>query len=537
MSGKTSQRQWMPWRVRTLLAVILALGLLIPMVSAYAQDENTAVTDNDKLCVKGSVINFDETPLGDDFVWTITYGLKGGAETFEVRTDEDGKFELPAEGGPANLLAETWTFSLEPTQNGPWESITATQFDVPLRFGSDKCVEIRWKLVRYVPVVVTKIDDQHNLLNDWVIRAEPARGNWFASPVEEVTGDTEKSFPQGEATFYLTEGTWNFKEHAPAGVHYTPIIPTNGQQSLVVEWVDANEDNQPDIQYLRFKNRVVVNGCIDVYKFDVPVREGEAAAPLPGWKMTVKRANGTVVATGFTDAAGKVTFSNLPFGPYTVVEELRNGWAPANATSQTVDLKQSDTCEEVRFTNEQDFGYSFVGRKIDDNGKVGLPDWKITIKALDKGGALPTNGEDDPDLDDVKFVLTDGLGNYRFDFATNDYRVPGARYQICEEQKAGWLPHTSLCYNVRLPNKPGSPVKVWDFINQQVGHHESVVYGPAQGGSSGSCRYTVTVQPGDSLYGIGASYGVSASAMLAANPWVYSRPHYYVFVGDSVCVP
>ena len=119
MSGKTSQRQWMPWRVRTLLAVILALGLLIPMVSAYAQDENTAVTDNDKLCVKGSVINFDETPLGDDFVWTITYGLKGGAETFEVRTDEDGKFELPAEGGPANLLAETWTFSLEPTQNGP----------------------------------------------------------------------------------------------------------------------------------------------------------------------------------------------------------------------------------------------------------------------------------------------------------------------------------------------------------------------------------------------------------------------------------
>jgi LysM repeat protein len=45
------------------------------------------------------------------------------------------------------------------------------------------------------------------------------------------------------------------------------------------------------------------------------------------------------------------------------------------------------------------------------------------------------------------------------------------------------------------------------------------------------------VQPGDSLYGIGAAYGVSASAMLAANPWVYNRPHYYVYPGDTVCVP
>ncbi len=525
MSGKTSQRQWMPWRVRTLLAVILALGLLIPVVSAYAQDENTAVTANDKICVEGSVINFNEVLLSD-YTWTITYGPAGGTETATVTTDEYGKFELE-EG----LSVGDWTFSLDPTPNGPWEGITPLSFNVPLKYGHDKCAQVRWKLVRRVPVIVTKIDDQHNLLNDWIMRAEPARGNWFASPQELTTGE----IVTGTATFYLTEGQWNFKEHAPAGVHYTPIIPTNGQQSLLVEWVDENPaDGQPDPQYLRFKNRVVVNGCIDVYKSDV---FEETSTPLPGWKMTIKRANGTGVATGFTDAAGKVTFSNLPFGPYTVVEEHRNGWAPSSPTGFTVDVTTDDPCARVDFFNEQDFGFSFVGRKIDDNGHVGLPDWKITIKALDKGGALPINGEDDPDLDDVKFVLTDGLGNYRFDFATNDYRVPGARYQICEEQKAGWLPHTSLCYNVRLPSKPGSPVKVWDFINQQVGHHESVVYGPHQGGSTGSCRYTVTVQPGDSLYGIGASYGVSASAMLAANPWVYSRPHYYVYVGDSVCVP
>jgi hypothetical protein len=521
MSGKTSQRQWMPWRVRTLLAVILALGLLIPVVSAYAQDENTAVTPNDKICVEGSVINFNEVLLSD-YTWTITYGPAGGTETATVTTDENGKFKI--EDG---LSVGDWTFSMDPTENGPWEGITALSFNVPLKYGHNHCAQIRWKLVRRVPVVVTKIDDQHNPLEGWIIRAEPAQGNWFASPIEQTTDAS------GATTFYLTEGQWNFKEYPPAGVSYTPIVPTNGQQSLTVKW-EADANGQPIPQTLRFKNRVVVNGCIDVYKFDVPVLEGEAATPLPGWKMTVKRANGTVVATGYTDAAGKVTFSNLPFGPYTVVEEQRNGWAPAYPTGFTAEVTQAAPCVEVNFINEQDFGYSFVGRKIDDNGHVGLPNWKITIKPLDTGGALPTNGTVE---NGTAYVLTDGLGNYRFDFATNDYRVPGASYQICEEQKAGWLPHTSLCYNVRLPSKPGSPVKVWDFINQQVGHHESVVYGPAQGGSSGSCRYTVTVQPGDSLYGIGAAYGVSASAMLAANPWVYSRPHYYVYPGDSVCVP
>jgi len=64
-----------------------------------------------------------------------------------------------------------------------------------------------------------------------------------------------------------------------------------------------------------------------------------------------------------------------------------------------------------------------------------------------------------------------------------------------------------------------------------------VIYGRPSSGGSGSCARSVTVQPGDSLYGIGAYYGVSASAMLAANPWVYSRPHYYVYPGDTVCVP
>lgn len=534
MTGNTSRRQRMPWRVRTLLALILTLGMLIPVVSAYAQEEPTPVPV-DKICVEGSVINFNEAPLGDPYTWTITYGPTGGTETAEVQTDVNGKFKL--EGEP--LSVGVWTFSIDelpnPSTDGPWEGITSLTFDVPLKYGSTSCVQIRWKMVRYVPVIVTKIDDQHNLLNDWVIRAEPARGNWFASPQEVKTGSSANP---GEAVFRLTEGAWNFKERAPSGVSYTPILPSSGQQSLQVKWQGVDGQGNPIPQTLRFKNRVTEHGCIDVYKFDVPVREGEDSAPLPGWKMTVKRTNGTVVATGYTDGAGKVTFSNLPFGPYEVYEELRSGWAPASPTGFTVSVTAAEPCAEAVFVNEQDFGYSFVGRKIDDNGHIGLPGWAITIKPLSKGGALPISGSGVFTVDvanNFAYATTDGLGNYRFDFATNDYRVPGAGYKICEIMKSGWLPHTSTCYNVYLPKKPGSPVKVWDFVNQQVGHTETKRYGSSSGGSG--CRYTVTVQPGDSLYGIGAYYGVSASAMLAANPWVYNRPHYYVYPGDTVCVP
>ncbi|MCS6828057.1 MAG: SpaA isopeptide-forming pilin-related protein [Caldilinea sp.] len=520
MTDILSRRQWTARRVRTLAAVILALGLLIPGGSAFAQEKAEPL---DRICVEGSVINFDETPLGAPYTWTITYGPAGTTDTYIVTTDADGQFSLPDAEGPM-LEPGVWTFSLNPT--GPWEGLTPLTFDVPLGYGGKECVQIRWKLVRYVPVIVTKIDEQHNPLNGWVIRAEPARGNRFASPQEVTTGSGVNR--DGEAVFRLTEGQWIFTERAPGGVVYTPIMPAGGQQTLNVVW-QTDEQGAPEPLFLRFKNRVTEYGCIEVSKFDL---FEETSTPLPGWKITLKRANGSVAATGYTDAAGKVTFNNLPFGPYTVHEEIRNGWTPVSPTSFSVTVDVAGECIPVKFFNKQDFGFSFIGRKLDANGHVGLAGWKITITPLDAGGAMPTNGTPEGS---GAYVLTDGLGNYRFDFPTNDYRVPGARYRICEELKVGWLPHGPTCYNVRLPHQPGSPVMVKDFVNQQVGHTESKRWSSSPGGSG--CRYTVTVRPGESLYGIGAAYGASPSAMLAANPWVRNRPHYYLYPGDTVCVP
>jgi hypothetical protein len=136
--------------------------------------------------------------------------------------------------------------------------------------------------------------------------------------------------------------------------------------------------------------------------------------------------------------------------------------------------------------------------------------------------------------------MTDGTGKYRFDFPDKDYRMSGAAYKVCEEQRDGWLPHTATCQTVYLPYKPAACVKAWNFVNQQVGHSESVIYGKHDKHDDydhGKCGNVHEVHSGESLYGIGNAYGASASAMMAANPWVYNRPNYYVYPGDRVCVP
>ncbi len=320
-----------------------------------------------------------------------------------------------------------------------------------------------------------------------------------------------------------------------------PVVPLSGKQEVFVDAED--EDAEPII--LRFKNRILTQGCITVTKTDiVPVgAPAPGAVGLPGWKMTVKRLNGTIAASGMTDANGEVTFKNLPYGPYIVVEEDRIGWESAGATQKEVVLTPPApgadvACEEVAFENIQSPpGFCIEGYKIDANGHVGIPNWTIKVTPVTKGAYPNPDIDLDENGDAIKLeLLTDGTGKYSYRFPDDDYRVPGAVYKVCEEDRDGWLPHTATCRTVYLPHKPGACVRVPDFVNQQVGHSESVIYGPHKGGS-GSCSTTHTVVAGESLFGIGNYYGVSGSAMLAANPWVNNRHNRYVFPGDSVCIP
>jgi hypothetical protein len=567
MSGhKSSERQWVSGRVRALLAILLALGMLIPIsISAYAGDDGTSdtVTPKDKVCVTGSVITWDEYPLYNPYpemdeedrpqnYWEIAYYPVGdpGSASF-TRTNDDTDFDTDAEKAtfkvdPGDLTVGVWTFEIKLVNE--WVGVTQTKFDVPIDFGETACQQIRFKLKRPVPVTVYKIDEYHNPLEDWEMKASPHSENWFAIP---VTGTTNI---QGSTVLTMTDGMWNFTEKSPKDTIYHPIMPASGDQELLVSWADwaYNGDPKPEnyipleqreVIQIRFKNYISEYGCIEAYKYDVPPEESGVLGSfgLPEWGITLKKANGTVIATKYTDATGKVKFENLAYGPYTVVEARQNGWAPATSTSYEVEVIQSekDSCQQVRFYNKQDWPYCITGRKVDTNGLVGIPGWKITIKPLDTGGAEPIKDEITwfDDDNSKSYTFTDGLGEYRFNFPKDDYRVPGGKYQICEEEKDGWLPHTALCQTVYVPTHPGACAKAWDFENQQVGHWETVIYGrPAEPTNDGSCTY-VTAQPGDSLCGIGAAYGVSCGAMFSANTWIYSRPNHYLYSGDQVCVP
>ena len=108
MSGVTSsKRQWASLRVRALAATLLALAMLIPMIGvAMAQEPAPAAQwppygGANQLCIKGSVIDFDETllPFSDKYTaddpilaWQITatpIDPAGGA-ALTTTTDDEG---------------------------------------------------------------------------------------------------------------------------------------------------------------------------------------------------------------------------------------------------------------------------------------------------------------------------------------------------------------------------------------------------------------------------------------------------------------
>lgn len=508
--------------LRLAFALALALALLLTAVPTFAQDNGgTVPTPNvGERCVDGLVIDWEEMPIEEGWFVEATPIVDGTPDTTQTVTanpseedDEEGMFFFD----DLSEQWDTWQFTINYDGFvGTWEPVTPDSIVVTFSEDLDDCVRIRFKLREIVVVTVWKIDENHNPLDDWTIYADPGKGNHFAVSQDAVTG--EGAWETGTVTFTLTPGLWVFTEAAPDDTKYYPIVPLDGRQELYIERAaDRDEGAAPYV--IRFKNQIKEKGCIEVFKYD------DTGFPLVDWEISVVRANGSEAAYGYTDAMGTIKFEHLPFGPYTVKEETRVGWENTNATSWDVVLTPNDTaCARVEFVNRQaPPSFCIEGRKIDANGGYGIADWEISAEPLDKGGI---------EVDDV---LTDGLGVYRFDFGANDYRLPGARYKVCEEDVDGWLPHTATCYTVQLPKHPGACVKVRDFVNQQVGHTESGR--PNYGHSySGSCSY-YTAQKGDGLYAIGARHGVSASKMLAANPWIASRSNHYLYVGDKVCIP
>lgn len=494
-----------------LLALLLLLAMLLTMGVAGAATNEDAATPIDVFCVTGSVIDHAEQASAD---WTITAVMYDSAtglldpatavdvDTINVDDSDDGPLGSFKFDG---LMVGKWNFSIG-TRVG-WSPVTPASFDVSLPYGRRDCATIRFKMRQDVTVKVLKIDTNHTPLADYTIKATPGAGNFFASPVEITTGD------DGMAVFTLTPGLWEFTEIAPAGSQVSPVAPATGAQSLDVV--------APGPYSIRFKNRVYGGqGCIEVYKRDVPpAGSNQEPTGLPGWHVDVLRSDGSTAASGVTNALGSIVFNDLPFGPYTVREVIPTSeWEAASAAIYSVTVNSED-CITVEFSNRQvEPAFCIVGRKVDTNGLVGLPGWEITATPTASTGYKPGA------------TTTDGLGYFRIDFPTNDYRIPDAEYNVCETAVDGWLAHTDTCQKVRLPSSPGACVNTsFDFENQQVGHAES----QGSGAVPPTCDYTV--KAGDQLYKIGRDHNRTPAQMLAANPSI--RHPNWIRPGQKICIP
>ncbi len=538
-----SKQGLMNGKLQLVLVLALALVMMVPALTADAASSATASGD---FCVDGLVIDWEEEVIEEGwFVTALPVGVAGDPLVAypSEEDDEEGQFEFEDEDfrdADGNLIAEDWEFTIVFTEAytdsegnavapliGDWEGVTPTTLTVPFEYGADKCVRIRFKLREIVSVLAIKMDSNHKLLEDWNIIASPGPKNYFA---EEYEGETDAN---GEVVFELTPGHWIFTEEAPddADYKFSPVIPVTGKMELNIESAEDQDEDQVDDLYsyvVRFKNELI-NGCIEVTKFDdasaITETEGFFTEdfPLAGWEISVLRKDGSEAAFGYTDASGSVKFEYLPYGPYTVVEETRPGWEAVSPNAMDVTVSDN-TCQEVDFTNVQaGTGFCIEGKKLDANGKYGLAEWEIKADPTSKGGYEPDN------------VFTDGLGNFKFEFPADDYRIPGSSYKVCEDDDVdGWLPHTSTCFTVTLPKHPGACVQVPDFVNQQVGHTESGKEAASHGWSSGGsmsmgggmamggmdmqCSKYHKAQKGEGLYEIGAMYMVPANAMLMANP-------------------
>jgi hypothetical protein len=548
MYPNTAKRQL--WVLPTIAVALVLVASAIFGFSSAAMAQQPA----GDYCVEGIVIDWEEQPLGNIEVTLETppSNLFPGGEVVTDISDnsKDDKGEFKFES-PDDFAGAPGLYTASVTLPGPdWEGVTATSFSFRIDAGQDGCVKIRFKLRQIVPVTVYKIDADHTPLVNWTIDAIPGGGNLFAEPKSE---DTDIN---GAAVFTLTPGVWVFTERQPAPEDkgdrpdpYRPVVPPTGRMELDVQPLE--EGDPPYI--LVFKNEFKDNGCVVIRKFGlcetvnggtgilqengfcVPTditgeRTGYGAA---GWGFELVRTDGTVARRGLTDAEGYLTFDNLPYGPYTIVEEDRPGWAEVTPRKIDVTL-DSGQCVLVPFENQQDdSGFCIEGYKLDANGGYGIPNWKIEIEPLHEGG-----------YDEIEETFTDGLGKFRFDFPTNDYRIPGAEFEICEDDDVdGWLPHTPTCQTVTLPMWPGACVHAKDFINQQVGHTDAEKMkakkdGPSMGGNMPkNCKTFHTVKPGEGLFDIGTMYKVSPQQMLDANPMVRNNPNHWVFVGQALCIP
>lgn len=536
------------------LGFVVALVMLLSMATAaFADGETTEIKPpplppKATICVDGYVINHRELPVDGTktnpplVVEAIRGQSADNAEALASRVlaevGKDGYFKFK------DLEPGEWSFQLQLPEE--WEGIAPRSDENGLakmaitKFDEKKgCYRLVFKVRRLITIVVVKWEEQLDGIVKrgvgWEITATPVKDPF-------VKAQTKLTSADGIAEFSLTPGKWIISEKVKPG--YAPVTPAKLTIDLDQYGPIGARDN------IVFKNKVpACYASLPVYKYGYGTGANgpELLGALGGWKVTLSRADGTMVpVTLLTDGEGRLVFKNLAPGVYKLTETIPPGWkmrtgdVPTNdgavvATKNpfVVVINTCGTQSPVEFYNEETAGtLRIFGKKLFKawvppyKGQlVGLADWLITAKLVG--------------TDEYVEEYTDALGQYEFtQEELGKLAFPGATLEVCEEDRTNWIHVTPKCIKVKFPypvpegykgvevnfiNVQDPPVAGLDMSNTETA---PVV--------AGSCATYHTVAKGDTLAKIAGAYGSSMRGLVQANA---IRNADMIYLGQKLCIP
>jgi hypothetical protein len=265
-------------------------------------------------------------------------------------------------------------------------------------------------------------------------------------PGWEVTITPEEGASQTTTTG--ADGQFKFST-LPAGTYTVELKLAEGWRPFTPITFPVTLSGVPGTcAVVRFKLEALP--CIKVIKLDAAGQVNGQLAGIPGWNFTATLGNTSFRAQ--TDGQGIAYFYNLTPGKWTVTEEEKIGWRPAQWYSNAMDLdlyppEQPGTCQVALFVNEQVHDACIVVTKKDVAG-VPVPGWSMSL-TRDDGTQPPAT------------TVTDAGGQATFSgLALGDWTV-------AEETRDWWRPVTETTAHVTL-EQPGFCAVV-NFVNEALG--------------------------------------------------------------------
>jgi LysM repeat protein/uncharacterized surface anchored protein len=311
----------------------------------------------------------------------------------------------------------------------PWKALSpkSVTVDVKPAMNDEDCTVVEFVNERQPTscIVGQKVDDAHNGVAGWTIRAKSAEG-YEAEP--QVT-DAEGYFLFEN----LTLGTWTLEEEVQHG--WTPVTPSQFKVVLTAESV------APDCVPVRFKNRAP-DLCAEGFKVD------ENGQGLEGWTVVAYPVSSPDMRLETTtDSHGRYRFNGLTLGDWIFEVKPQTGWKPINTDFVRVPIEAGKQCTQVPIFRNQSPRGCIEGYKRDDL-QVGLPGWNISLQPVDGGKYVHAE--------------TDGTGYFRFD------NLPVGKYDVWEDMQPGWTALTPTRQTIEIVANDEYVCETVEFINQQV---------------------------------------------------------------------